>query len=106
MTVLTPSNALPGAPFQQHLASQTTTVTSYVYPGAVQPQSTLPAVLSYTNALPNAPFPQHLAGQTTTVQAFIFPGAVQPSAAGAAFTWLGMTPLSEPIRLNPEMVGY
>jgi len=84
MTVLTPANALPGAPFSQHGSGQTTMVTSYVYPGAVQPLSTTPAVLSYTNALPNAAFPQHLSGQTTTVQTFMFPGAVQPSAAGAA----------------------
>jgi hypothetical protein len=32
--------------------------------------------------------------------------AVFKPAAGAAFTWLEMTSLSEPLRLNPEMVGY
>jgi hypothetical protein len=82
MTVLTPANALPGAPFPQHLSGQTTTVTSYVYPGAVQPKSTLPVVLSYTNALPGGSFPQHLSGQTSTVQSYLYPGAVQ-AAVGA-----------------------
>src|SRR6202158_2475302 len=78
MTVLAPGNAFPGAAFPQHFAGQTTSVQSYRYPGAVQPQSAEPAVTSYTNAFRGAAFPQHFAGQTTTVQAFLFPGAVQP----------------------------
>ena len=36
-TVLTPANAFPGAPFPQHGSGQTTTVQSYLFPGAVQP---------------------------------------------------------------------
>ena len=81
MTVLTPSNAFPGASFLQHGSGLTTTVQNYIYPGAVQPKSTTPTVLSYANAFPNAPFPQHGSGLTTTVQAFWFPGAVQPAVS-------------------------
>lgn len=81
MTVLSYTNAFPGGPFPQHLSGQTTTVQSYLYPGAVQPLQTGPAVLSYTNAFPGVPFPQHLSGQTTTVQSYLYPGAVQPKGA-------------------------
>ena len=42
-------------------------------------------------------------GSTPTNSTII--AAFKP-AAGAAFTWLEMTPLSEPLRLVPEMVGY
>ena len=83
MTVLTPSNAFPGGSFPQHGSGQTATVTSYLYPGAVQPQSTTPTILSYTNAFPNAAFPQHGSGLTTTVQSYLFPGAVQPIVTAA-----------------------
>lgn len=38
--VLGTTNALPGAPFPQHLSGQTTTVTNNSYPGAVQPAAT------------------------------------------------------------------
>lgn len=76
--VLTPSNALPGAPVPQHLSGKTTTVQNYVYPGAVQPNSTTPTVLTTSEALPAGAFPQHGSGQTTTVRSYIFPGAVQP----------------------------
>jgi hypothetical protein len=81
MTVLVPSNALPAAPFLQHLSGQTATVASSIYPGAVQPKSTAPAVLSYTNALPAKASPQHLSGQTATVQSYLYPGAVQPAVS-------------------------
>jgi hypothetical protein len=84
MTVLTPSNAFPGAPFPQHGSGQTTTVQNYRYPGAVQPISTTPTILSYTNAFPAAAFPQHSSGQTTTVKNYLFPGAVQPIVASGA----------------------
>lgn len=83
MTVLTPSMALPGAPFLQHGSGLTATVQSYIYPGAVQPKSTTPTVLGYANALPGAVFPQHGAGLTATVQSYVFPGAVQPVVGGA-----------------------
>ena len=84
MTVLTPSNAFPGASFLQHGSGLTATVQSYIYPGAVQPKSTTPTVLSYANAFPNAPFLQHGSGLTATVQAFWFPGAVQPVVSSPA----------------------
>lgn len=89
-TVLTPANAFPGAPFPQHGSGQTTTVQSYVYPGAVQPQSTTPTVLGYANAFPGVAFPQHGSGQTATVQSYLFPGAVQPiivTAVAGAPSW-------------------
>ncbi len=90
MTVLTPANAFPGMPFPQHKSGQTTTVQSYLYPGAVlpNPNPPPPSVLSYTNAFPNLAFPQHKSGQTA-IQSFLFPGAVQPivnvAAAGTPF---------------------
>lgn len=82
-TVLSYTNAFPGGAFPQHKASQTTTVQSYLYPGAVQPLVTNPTVLSYTNGFPGAPFPQHKASQTATVQNYLYPGAVQPLGASA-----------------------
>ena len=55
-------------------------VQNYLFPGAVQPQKTAPAVLSYTKAFPGIAFLQHKFGQTTTVQSYVYPGAVQPTA--------------------------
>lgn len=78
-TVTSYTNAFPNGPFPQHLSGQTTTVQSYIWPGAVQPTKKTLTVTSYTNAFPNGAFPQHLSGQTTTVQSFLFPGAVQPN---------------------------
>ena len=77
MTVLSYTNAFPGSPFPNHLSGQSTPQ-SYLWPGAVQPKQTGPAVLSYTNAFPGIAFPQHLSGQTNTVQSYLYPGAVQP----------------------------
>lgn len=77
MTILTPSNALPGIPFPNHLSGKNKPQ-SYLYPGAVQVKGTGPTVLSYTNALLGIPFPQHSSGKTNTVQSFLYPGAVQP----------------------------
>ena len=84
-SILSYTNAFPGAAFPQHLSGKTNTVQSYIYPGAVQPKSTKPAVLSYTNAFPNAAFSQHLSGQTNTVQDYLFPGGVQPMLAAGGF---------------------
>jgi hypothetical protein len=86
-TVLSPSNAFPGAPFPQHGSGLTATARSYVYPGAVQPQSTSPTVLSYAGAFPAGAFPQHGSGLTATVQSFVFPGAVQPVVAPASHSY-------------------
>ena len=108
MTVLSYTNAFPGIAYPQHLTSQTTTVQSYIYPGAVQPKSTRPTVLSYTGALPGIAFPQHLTSQTTTVQDFLFPG-IQPklvttvaytlAAAVGAFVFAGgAATFTRPIR--------
>ncbi len=97
MTVLTPSNAFPGAAFPQHGSGQTATVQSYVYPGAVQPQSTGPAITSYTMAFPDAAFPQHGSGLTTTVQSFLFPGAVQPAVVVGGFVPYDPWPLWMPV---------
>lgn len=83
--VLNYTNAFPGIAFPQHLAGQTTTVLDYIFPGAVQPKSSVPAVLSYTKAYPGASFVQHLSGQTTTVQDYIYSGAVQPLPGGPVF---------------------
>jgi hypothetical protein len=84
MTVLTPANAFPGIPAPQHLSGKTS-VQNFIYPGAVQPQSTTPKVLSYTNAFLGIQVPQHLSGKTK-VQSFIFPGALQPTGASAPTT--------------------
>lgn len=77
-TVLSYTNAYPSGPYVQHGSGQTTTVQTYIYPGAVQPKSTVPAVLSYTNAYPDAAYPQHGSGQSTTVQSYLFSGGVEP----------------------------
>ena len=76
MTVLSYTNAFPGIPMPQHLSGQTS-VQNYIYPGALQPKQTGPAVLSWTNAFPGIPAPQHLSGQSS-VQSFLYPGALQP----------------------------
>jgi hypothetical protein len=78
-SVLQPSNAFPGIPAPQHLAGQSS-VQSYQYPGAVQPQSTKPVVLTYTDGFPGIPAPNHLSGQSHP-QNYIFPGGLQPQLA-------------------------
>ena len=84
-TVLSYTNAFPGAAFPQHGGgSLTTTVQSYIYPGAVQPNAT-GTVLTPSNAFPNGAFPQSGGGSlTTTVQSYLNPGAVQPAVSSGA----------------------
>ncbi len=85
--VLTPSNAFPNAAFKQHGSGNTTTVQNYIYPGAVQSNSTTPTVLTTSEALPAGAFLQHGSGLTTTVRSYIFPGAVQPAVpSGTSYT--------------------
>jgi hypothetical protein len=79
MTVLSYTNAFPGIPAPQHLSGQSS-VQNYLFPGALQPLATGPAVLSYTKAFPGIPAPQHLSGQSS-VQSFLYPGALQPLQA-------------------------
>jgi hypothetical protein len=76
MTVLSYSNAFPGIPAPQHLSGQTA-VQSFLFPGAVQPSVTGPAVLAAANAFLGIAAPQHLAGQSS-VRSFLFPGALEP----------------------------
>jgi hypothetical protein len=76
MAVLSYTNAFPGIPAPQHLAGQSS-AQSYLFPGAVQPQVSGPAVLTPANAFPGIAFAQHLAGQSS-VRSFLFPGALQP----------------------------
>jgi hypothetical protein len=102
MTVLTRANAFPNLPFPQHTAGQTTTVTTFNYPGAVWPKTTT-TVLSYTNAFPNLTFPQHGTGQTSTVQNFLFPGAVQPQMAA---TTLFLHTIGAYFSRKVTVVGY
>jgi len=85
MAVLSYTNAFPGIPAPQHLAGQTS-VQSFLFPGAVQPQVSGPAVLTAANAFPGIAAPQHLAGQSV-VRSFLFPGALQPlSVVAPSFT--------------------
>ena len=51
-SVLSYTNAFPGIPAPQHLAGQSS-VTNYQYPGAVQPKSTTPTVLTFAEAFPD-----------------------------------------------------
>jgi hypothetical protein len=76
MTVLTPSEAFLGIPYPQHLSGQTK-VTSFLYPGAVQPLTTV-TVLTSSEAFLGISFPQHLVGQSK-IRSFLFPGALQPN---------------------------
>ncbi len=80
MTVLTPSNAFPGIPAPNHLSGQSHPQ-NYLYPGAVQPDSTGPIVLDSSNAFPGIPFPNHLSGQSMP-QNYLFPGSLQPVVPG------------------------
>lgn len=76
-TVLSYTNAFPGVPFPGHSTGQSKPQ-NYVFPGGLQPLSTVPLVLSYTNALPGIAFPIHpLLGQQQP-QNFTYPGGVQP----------------------------
>lgn len=75
-SVLSYTNAFLGIPYPQK-GSGKATVTSYLYPGAVQPQKQSLSVLSYTNALLGIPFPQKGSGKSS-VTSFLFPGAIQP----------------------------
>lgn len=67
-TITSYTEAFPGGPFPQHGSGQTTTVQSYLYPGAVQPQIVAaagrppPSLLPMTGAGMIGPGPL-LAGQ-------------------------------------------
>ena len=76
MTVLTPANAFPGIAFPQHLSGQSS-VTSYLFPGAVQPTGHNSTLLSYTGAFPGITFPQHLGGQGHPFNQ-LYQGGAQP----------------------------
>jgi hypothetical protein len=65
--------------FLQHLSGQTTGVTSYLYPGAVQISVTGKVASPWPPA-----FLQHLSGQTTGVTNYLYPGGVQPQVIVAA----------------------
>lgn len=81
MTVLNSSNAFLGVPFAQHKSGQTS-VQSFLFPGAVEPQTTV-TVAKSSEAFLGIPFPQHASGKST-VQSFLFSGGVQPPPAAAA----------------------
>lgn len=103
MTVLSYTNAFPGIPAPQHLSGQTA-VQSYIYPGAVQPLQTGPAVLTYSEAFLGIAMPQHLSGQTS-VQGFIYPGALQPlqPASGGATLTFSQQILSIPLKTTANL---
>lgn len=77
-TITSPSMAFLGIPYPQH-SSGKSKVTSYLFPGALQPQITSggPAQTSPSMAFLGINYPQHSSGKSS-VRSFLFPGALQP----------------------------
>ncbi len=98
VTVLSYADAAIGIPFPQHKAGKTGGTQNFLFPGAVQPKTSLPTVLSYIDAFPGMPFPNRTAGQTL-IQSFLYPGALQPDGAVARLVFSGQT-ISIPILMT------
>lgn len=103
MTVLGTSNAFLGVALPEHLSGQST-VQNYLYPGAVQPVTTV-TVLKSSEAFLGIPLPQHLSGQTS-VQSFLFSGALQPVVTAGAAAILTMHTIGSHFSKKITVVGY